>query len=335
MIATAEIGSLTAACGDSLRHSARLSPPKTWLHRLWVVMVFVNVIVPVVLVAGVGFLFGRCTKLGTVFLTKLSFYVLSPALIFHSLISHSIAASDLTSTVVFVAIVFCSLLALSLLGTRLLGWDKDTRIASVLSLCLNNNGNYGLPILLFAFGEVGFALGVVYMVTQMAFVVVFGIGAASWEKGMSVRKLLVSILKVPWFYAFALALLVRTFSIGLPLPVLRPIELLAQAAIPVQLLLLGMALSTVRIEGLIRKASLLTAAKLFIPPLLAWGVAAALGLDGLLRAVVIVQASTPTAVNALILSLQYKRRPQLTATVVLLSTVGNLATMSVLLELLR
>ena len=298
-------------------------------------MVFVNVIVPVALVAGIGFLFGRCTKLGTTFLTKLSFYILTPALIFHSFISHSIAASDLTSTVVFVAIVFSVLFAFSLVGTRLLRWDKDTSVAAVLCLCLNNNGNYGLPVLLFAFGEAGFALGVIYMVTQMAFVVVFGVGAASWEKGMSVRRLLLHILKVPWFYAFALGLLVRTFSISLPLPISRPIELLAQAAIPVQLLLLGMALSKVQIDGLVRQATLLATAKLLIPPLLAWGVTTALGVQGLLRTVLIVQASTPTAVNALILSLQYQRRPQLTAAVVLLTTVGNLATMSMLLTLLR
>jgi len=182
-------------------------------------MVFVNVIVPVALVAGIGFLFARCTKLGTTSPTKLSFYVLSPALIFHSLISHSIAANDLTSTVVFVAIVFSVLFAFSLAGTRLLGWDKDTSVASILSLCLNNNGNYGLPVLLFAFGEAGFALGVIYMVTQMAFVVVFGVGVASWEKGMSIRRLLLHILKVPvvlrvrtWRCSFA------TFSISLPLP---------------------------------------------------------------------------------------------------------------------
>jgi len=74
---------------------------------------------------------------------------------------------------------------------------------------------------------------------------------------------------------------------------------------------------------------------LLIPPILAWGVTAALGLEGLLRVVLIVEASTPTAVNALILSLQYDRRPDLTASVVLLTTVGNLATMSVLLMLLR
>ena len=298
-------------------------------------MLFLDVIMPVVLVAGVGYVFARCTKLRTTTVTKLAFYVFSPALIFQSLVTHSITVEDFTYTVIFVAIVFAILFLLSLVGLRLLGWDPDTRAASILSLCFNNTGNYGLPILLFGFGEAGFTLGVIYMVTQMAFVVIFGVGVASWQKGISVRKLMLSILKVPLFHAFLLALVVRAFSISLPLAISRPIELLAQAAIPLQLVLLGMVLSGVHVRGLLHQAALLTATKLLIPPIVAWGVTAALGIEGLLRAVLIVEASTPTAVNALILSLQYNRRPDLTASVVLLTTVGNLATMSVLLTLLR
>lgn len=298
-------------------------------------MLFLDVIMPVILVAGVGYVVARCIKLRTTTVTKLAFYVFTPALIFQSLVTHSIAVEDFTYTVTFLAIVFAILFVLSLVGLRLLGWDRDTRAASILSFCFSNTGNYGLPILLFGFGEAAFTLGVIYMVTQMAFVVIFGVGVASWQKGISVRKLMLKILKVPWLYAFLLALVVRAFSISLPLAISRPIELLAQAAIPLQLVLLGMVLSGVRVRGLLHQAALLTAAKLLIPPIVAWGVTAALGIEGLLRAVLIVEASTPTAVNALILSLQYDRRPDLTASVVLLTTMGNLATMSVLLTLLR
>jgi len=67
---------------------------------------------------------------------------------------------------------------------------------------------------------------------------------------------------------------------------------------------------------------------------LAWGITAMLGIEGLLRAVLILQASTPTAVNALILSLQYERRSELTASVVLITTVGALGVTSLLLWLL-
>ena len=190
-------------------------------------MLFLDVIMPVVLVAAVGYVFARCIKIRTTTVTKLAFYVFTPSLIFQSFVTHSITVGDFTYTVIFLAIVFTILFVLSLVGLRLLGWDPDTRAASILSLCFNNTGNYGLPILLFGFGEAGFTLGVVYMVTQMAFVVIFGVGVASWQKGISVRKLMLSILKVPWLYAFLLAFVVRAFSISLPLAISRPIELLA------------------------------------------------------------------------------------------------------------
>lgn len=54
-----------------------------------------------------------------------------------------------------------------------------------------------------------------------------------------------------------------------------------------------------------------------------------------MRSVLIVEASTPAAVNSLILSLQYNRRPDLVSPVVFLTTIGNLATMGALLSLLR
>jgi predicted permease len=53
-----------------------------------------------------------------------------------------------------------------------------------------------------------------------------------------------------------------------------------------------------------------------------------------MRAVLIIEASTPTAVNALILSLQYRRRPELSAAIVLLTTLGGVGVTTLLLWLL-
>jgi len=298
-------------------------------------MEFINVVIPVVVVAAVGFAFGRWTKLDTAPLTRLSFYVLTPALIFHAFVGRSISTSDLADAAVFASIIHVSLLLLALVGVRWMRWDADTKTAAVLSFSFNNCGNYGLPVLLFAFGEPGFSLGVAYMVAHVVYQVLLGVGIASWRKGMSAGGLAVRILRVPWLYAFGLAMLVRALSVDLPTAIARPIDLVAAAAIPVQLLLLGMSLSRVRIGGLLHQAVPVSLAKLVVPPLLAWGGAAALGIDGLLRSVLIIEASTPTAVNALILSLQYRRRPELTASVVMMTTLGGLATTGLLLWLLR
>lgn len=297
-------------------------------------MLLVNVIVPVILIAGAGYLFARLTKLDVAPLTRLSFYVLVPVLIFQSMLSSSISGGTVASVGLFVLIVHGALLVLGLVGARSAGWDADTSASAAMSLSFTNCGNYGLPILLFAFGDAGFTLGVTYMVAHQVFQVLFGVSVASWKKGMRLGAVLREVLSVPWLYAMILALAVRAFSVNLPVAVTRPIDLMAQAAIPLQLLVLGMALAQVRVGRLFRVAAPVSAAKLVVPPLLAWGACALLGLDGLLRAVLILEAGTPTAVNALILSLQYERRPDVTAAIVLLTTIGGVGVTALLLWLL-
>jgi predicted permease len=297
-------------------------------------MFLVNVIVPVVLIAGAGYLFARLVKFDLTPFTRLSFYVLSPALIFQSMLTSSISGMTLAHVALFVFAVHGALLLLGFVGVRWTGWDADTKASALLSFTFSNCGNYGLPVLLFAFGDAGFTLGVVYMVVHQVYQILFGVSVASWRKGMSVRTVVWKVLTVPWLYALALALALRALSLELPLAVARPIELVASAAIPIQLLLLGMALAGAKVGSLIRQAAPISIAKLVVPPLLAWGVTAAFGFEGLLRAVLILEASTPTAVNALVLSLQYERRAELAASIILLTTIAGVATTTLLLWLL-
>jgi len=298
------------------------------------VMVFVNVLLPVFLIAGSGYLLARLTSIKSDGLVKLVFYILSPCLIFYSLYSQQVSEGAIANLVIFVVSLHAILFIIGSVLFRLFHWDDDSRVASTLALFLNNGGNYGLPILLFAFGDVGFQLGVLYVVVHAAMQVIIGVGIASWKKGISIWKLLRNVVSVPWFYALIVALVLRWTGTILPDSAIKPIEMLAQATIPVMLLLLGVQLAQVKITTVLPKATVVAVLKLLIPPLLSWGLTAALGIHGLLRAVLIIEGSTPTAVNALLLALQYDRRPDLTASILLLTTVGNLVTMTALLTLL-
>lgn len=297
-------------------------------------MVFLNVLLPVFLVAGSGYVMARLTNIKSHAIVKLVFYILSPCLIFYSLYSQQVSEHAIMSLVIFVVSLHGILFIVAFVLFRLFHWDDDSRVAGTLALFLNNGGNYGLPILLFAFGNAGFQFGVLYVVVHAAMQVIFGVGIASWKKGMNIGKLLLNVASVPWFYALIIALVLRRTGTILPDSLLKPIEMLAQATIPVMLLLLGVQLAQVRRTSVLPRATVVAGLKLALPPLLAWGLTAALGIHGLLRSVLIIEGSTPTAVNALLLALQYDRRPDLTASILLLTTVGNLVTMTVLLTLL-
>ncbi len=297
--------------------------------------VLLEVILPIFLVGGAGALVGRLTRVDTTLLTRVVLYLLGPALIFRSLYTSTVAGEDVLRIAAFVLILQVSLLIVSRILGRVLGWEDDTRAAGSLVLTFANCGTYGLAVLLFAYGEVGFTLGVVYLLSSSLLQATLGVGIGAWHRGMRVRDWIGQAARVPWLYAFLLALLFRATGSVLPVGVYRGIDLLAAAAIPVQLILLGVQLARVPLRGVAREAAWLTALKLALPPLLAWGLTTMLGVEGLLRSVLIVEASMPSAINALILSMHFKRRPELAATVVFLTTVLSLGTLTLILSILN
>jgi hypothetical protein len=164
-------------------------------------MVFLSVLLPVFLIAGSGYLLARLTGIKSDGLVKVVFYILSPCLIFYSLYSQQVSESAIASLVIFVISLHAILFIIASVLFRLFHWDDDSRVAGTLALFLNNGGNYGLPILLFTFGDVGFQFGVLYVVVHAAMQVIIGVGIASWKKGISIWKLMLNVVSVPWFYA--------------------------------------------------------------------------------------------------------------------------------------
>jgi predicted permease len=297
--------------------------------------VLFEVILPIFLVAGAGYLLGRLSRLDATLLTRVVLYLLGPALIFRSLYASTVAGEDVLRIAGFVVILQVALFAVSRGLGRALDWEDDTRAAGSLVMTFANCGTYGLPVLLFAYGEAGFTLGIVYMLTSSLLQATLGVGIGAWHKGTRIRTWLGQAARVPWLYAFLLALLVRAIGWDLPGGVYRGVDLLASAAIPVQLIVLGIQLARVPLRGVAREAVWLTGVKLVAPPLLAWGLAALLGAEGLLRSVLIVEASMPSAINSLILATHFNRRPQLAATVVFLTTVISLGSLTVILSILN
>jgi predicted permease len=153
---------------------------------------------------------------------------------------------------------------------------------------------------------------------------------------------LLQVLKMPQIYAALAGLLARAVGLNLAgeghdliTALFRGVALMSDAALPLLLLLLGMQLAqgvAVEQRGLTTLAVVL---RLLISPLLAYGLARLLGLSDLSMRVVVLEASMPTAVNMVLYSLEFDARPGFVAGVVVVSTVLSLATLALLLVLLR
>ncbi|MFC2077974.1 AEC family transporter [Candidatus Bipolaricaulota bacterium] len=329
------------------------------------VLLFLDTILPVLLVAGIGFAFARlvldriaresCARLrglSTVGLGEhgesiavvsggvrkalhvLTFSFAGPAFVFTALRESELTLGALGMPAAVALIMYVILVAVAFALAAARRWDSRERKAAVLALASKNCGNYGLPVILFAFGEDGLVIGTIFMITHILVHMTLGLSIASWSGDHPLLRRLGNALRFPYVYAIGLALLLRAFSLPVPVAIERPLALIGQMWMPLMLVLLGVELAGIRIARVWRPAVLLSAIKLLLPPLLVYGLAAVFGITGLTRAVLILQASTPTAVTGLLVARQFDTRPDLVASTLLLTTLGSIITLSVLLALL-
>ena len=121
--------------------------------------------------------------------------------------------------------------------------------------------------------------------------------------GEIVLPIFVATARTPVVYAAVAAVAVLLLGIPVPTVIARPAELLGNAAIPSMLTVLGaqMAANAKLGEGLPMVAAV-SAVRLLLSAVVAWGLTWALGISGLAQQVLILQSSMPTAVTTTILA---------------------------------
>lgn len=120
----------------------------------------------------------------------------------------------------------------------------------------------------------------------------------------------------------------------MPASLFRAVDLLANAAIPGMLVLLGIQLRAapmVRGQAVVLRSA---SVRLLVAPLLAWLLCLAFGIGGVTRNVVVLQAAMPTAVMVAVLVTEYAAAPRLVATVILFTTLASMLTLSIVLWIL-
>ncbi len=299
-----------------------------------VVEILWQVILPIMLAAGLGYLLARRVHLSGQTLSHIAFYLLSPCLLYDKISHTSLSAADLGQLTVFAVLTMLGSGALGWVLARLLDSDRPQTTAFMIVAFAGNTGNYGLPANQFAFGPAALEPAVVYYAVSTLMISTVGVYlAASGQR--SALAALRNALRVPLTYAGIAGILVWATGVHPPFPIERVANLLGQGAIPVMLVLLGVQLADVhmRSEGL--RISLATAAKLVGGALIGIAVAGLLGLSGLSRQSAILQASMPTAVMAAVLARQYDTETGFTTGVIFVSTLASVITVTLVLTYLR
>jgi predicted permease len=300
-----------------------------------VFIVFVDVLLPVVLVAAVGGAVAHRAGMRVEPLASLTFTLFTPALIFDSLSRVSTNGATVARIVAVIVIGFAVAAAASLAWSRLAGQDRPTLAAAALCAAVANLGNMGLPVARLAFGEVGLEVAVVAFVASSVLTYSAGVFLASMASG-SARAALSAPLRAPALWAAVAALVVQASDVAVPHAVETATSTLAGAAIPAMLVVLGLQVREHlhRIDD-VRVAVVPLGLRLFASPALAAAIAASVGLGGVAARTLILLGGMPTAVNTTIIATRYRARPALVTQVVVASTLISVITLTVLTTLLR
>lgn len=277
-------------------------------------------ILPILIVAGAGYLLQRQYDLDKRTLNSLVFNVLSPALIFSSLVGSNLPSTELLEISVFtvLAIVAMGLLAFGV--GRALRYSRREMAAFLIVVMFVNSGNYGITLNLLRYGESGQATAVVYYVVSTILLYSVGVLLASLGT-MSLRETVARMVRLPAIYAAVLAVIVYVFGISVPGPLMSAIDLAGSGAIPVMLVVLGMQMASLRRGEPNRLLWPAVGLRLLVGPIVALGVAAVLGMQGLSRSTSIIEASMPAAVFTIVLANEFGLPATAVAPIVVVGTL--------------
>lgn len=238
-------------------------------------------------------------------LVDVSLYILAPSLVFISIDESKQNVSGITDVVLFTLVDTLLCWGAAQLTARLWKMNQSERGTLSLTTIFGNANNYGLPVLLLAYGGAGFSVGINYVIVQIILVNSLGLYIAS-RSNVTARQAVQKIIKTPLIYAVLIGMLCFSAGIMMPKGVSSALHLMGNAYAAVVLLILGIQLKRTNWRGIWQwKIWLSVGLRVIVVPLLAKLCLAALGINGLLSSVLFVQSSMPAAVNASVLVEKY------------------------------
>jgi predicted permease len=309
--------------------------------------VFLTAILPIVSLAGVGYLIGRFRSVDVGGLNTVTIYVLAPALIFHSLSTTPVAGVTALKIAAGIGAYLLVMGVVAALVHRITNPTTPSLGALVLASAFPNAGNYGIPLSDFAFGDVGRSTAVLFLSIQAVYM--YTVGAYIASRGgdaVDARTAVTEVLRLPLVYAVLAAFLLVHLDAVPPTDgtFMETVRLTGDAMIPVMLLLLGIQLANADYAGALSRVGVANVLKLGVAPVVGLGLALLLGFEDVVVArTFVLEVATPAAVTPLMLVIEFRDSTptegitdaEYISSVVLTSTLLSVPVLTVLIVILE
>jgi malonate transporter and related proteins len=302
----------------------------------------VGAFVALVSVAVLGYVVGLTGVLRAedeLVLSRLAFFVATPALLFTT-----VARADLHS--IFSPVLLTNLASLFVVQLVFLvtAWvwrrTRSQATIGVLASSYVNAGNLGVPVAAYVLGDGALVAPIVLfqllVMAPVAFAVLDGDRRGSGRR-VPLRTVLTRPLRNPLTVASLLGLLIASLEVQLPSVVMRPVDLVAAAAVPVALVAYGLSLSGGTKDSITLRRDVVLAVLLknLLQPVAAYAVGRwALDLHGTALLAPTLLAALPTAQNVYVYAVHYRTSRTLARSAVLLSTLLSIPIMTAITGLL-
>lgn len=294
---------------------------------------FANNILPILLISGAGFALGKLLHIDARSLGRVVFYVFSPVLIFDLLLQNRLKIDEAIGVILLVICVITVMGLITFVLGTLIKLERPVLTSILITTMFANTGNYGLPLVGFAFGQEALSYAGIYFVTTTVLFYTVGVVIASLGH-MNLKDAALGLFKIPTLYAVLLAMLINALNVQIPAPVERAVDLAAGGTIPLMLILLGVELTRVQLSGSLRAMQLSVPLRLLLSPLIALLFAALFGINGYARQASVTEAAMPSIVSSTVLATEYQLDSKLVTAIIFISTLLSPLTLTPLLVFL-
>lgn len=290
----------------------------------------IHIILPVMIVIFTGYISQKLLKYDFVPFSKLIFYVLIPCLIFNRLYQTTLSLKEFSKVIFFSVSIILAMGLFSLPFSFMRRFSGSMRVAFALSLMFYNSGNYGLPVIELVFGKNPTTSSIQIMVLTIQNIINFTVGIFLIARGKNTfRESIRRTLRFPTLYAVIIAFVLRGFHIPVYRPLWVSIDTIADALVPVALIMLGAQLARIRFSSGLLDPILSSICRLIIGPIIALGLITLFRFDAVAAKALLISSSMPSAVNTALLATEFDNEPQFATQAVFISTLLSIVTVSV------
>ena len=266
-------------------------------------------------------------------LNKIVINLSIPSLIFLAMYTADLSNIKSLAPIPFICILIGTISGIiGYLFAKANGYSCKRLWSIIITSSMVNSGFLGYPVILSVFGTQGLIRAIFYDMGSIMLFIGFGILFMLIFKSKSSDIINRAFLFPPlWGVLFGIIFNLLNIEIGLFKNI---IEFLSGAAIPLIMISLGLSLQARDVKGYLGAASFVSIVRLVFAPLIALVLVYLMGIGGLERSVIIVEAAMPSAMLSLVLAINYDLDVDAVVASIFLTTVFSMVTIPLLITFL-